>query len=79
MRGSRALITIDDVQRKAAQNVCTMEAAFSCIFNHPDDQMCTMNKSIYRDCMNSMNKKFNIDKTIKSQNSNRETKTSPSD
>ena len=56
-----------------------MEAAYSCIFNHQDDQMCTMNKSIYRDCMNSINKKFNIDKTIKSQNSNRETKTCPSD
>lgn len=76
MRGSMALIKSDDVQRKVAQNVCTIEASFSCIFNHPDDQMCTMNKSIYKDCMNKI---FNIDKTIKSQNTNRGTKTSPSD
>ena len=54
MRGSKALFTSDDAQKKIAQNICNMEAAFSCIFNHPDDQMCIMNKAVYADCMNSM-------------------------
>ena len=54
MRGSKALFTSDDAQKKIAQNICNMEAAFSCIFNHPDDQMCIMNKVVYADCMNSM-------------------------
>ena len=56
MRGSKTLITSEDVQRKIAQNVCTMEAVYSCIFNHPDDQMCMMNRHIYTECMQNMEK-----------------------
>ena len=58
MRGSKALFTTDEVQKKFAENVCNMAAAYSCIFNHPDDHMCVMNKMVYTDCMNNMFKKI---------------------
>jgi hypothetical protein len=58
MRGSKALFTTDEVEKKFAENVCNIAAAYSCIFNHPDDNICIMNKMIYTDCMNNMSKKI---------------------
>ena len=57
MRGTKALITTDDVQKKIVENICNMEALYSCIFSHQDDQMCMINKIIYKECMQSMIKK----------------------
>ena len=56
MRGSKALFTTDEAQKKIAENICNMEAAYSCIFNHPDDQSCMINKLVFIDCMKSMEK-----------------------
>ena len=69
MRGSKALFTTDEVQKKLAENVCNMAAAYSCIFNHPDDHMCVMNKMVYIDCMNNVFKK-NYNKQMNPQKNN---------
>ena len=58
MRGSKALFTTDEAKKKIAENVCNMEAAYSCIFNHPDDQSCMINKLVFIDCMKSMEKNW---------------------
>jgi hypothetical protein len=70
MRGSKALFTTDEVQKKIAENVCNMEAAYSCIFNHPDDTMCITNKLVFIDCMKSMLKSTTKTENNKPKNNN---------
>ena len=79
MRGSIALFTSDDLQKKITHNICNIEAAYACILSHPDDQLCILNKIVYRQCMNTMNPPIKYDKAIKSQNNNRYTSLKPSD
>ena len=56
MRGSKALITTDDVNYNLNKNACFIKSIYACLSNM--DKQCFIDKKVYNKCVENL-KKYN--------------------